>query len=48
VFEVLDASFNLVLPVVNVSLGATGYIGNIFTLFTYTLTATQASQGLRN
>ena len=45
VFEVLDASFNLVLPSVNVSLGATGYIGNIFSLFTYTLNAAQQSGG---
>ena len=45
VFEVLDASFTTILPTVNVSLGATGYIGNLFSLFTYTLTASQASQG---
>ena len=45
VFEVLDASFNLVLPSVNVSLGNTGYIGNIFSLFTYTLTAAQTTGG---
>tara|TARA_R110002153_G_scaffold53294_2_gene148840 strand:+ start:14 stop:1705 length:1692 start_codon:yes stop_codon:yes gene_type:complete len=45
VFEVLDASFNVVLPSVNVSLGNTGYIGNIFSLFTYTLTAAQTTGG---
>ena len=45
VFEVLDASFNLVLPSVNVSLGNTGYIGNIFSLFTYTLNAAQQAGG---
>ena len=45
VFEVLDASFNLVLPSVNVSLGNTGYIGNLFSLFTYTLTTAQQTGG---
>ena len=45
VFEVLDASFSPVLPVITVSLGATNYIGNIFSLFTYTLSAAQSSQG---
>jgi hypothetical protein len=45
VFEVLDASFNLILPSVNVSLGNTGYIGNIFSLFTYTLNALQQAGG---
>ena len=45
VFEVLDASFGIIYPTVNVSLGATGYIGNIFSLFTYTLTSAQQTGG---
>ena len=45
VFEVLDASFSVVLPTVNVSLGATAYSGNLFSLFTYTLTAAQQAGG---
>jgi len=44
-FEVLDASFNLVGTATTVSLGQTAYPGNVFSLFTYTLTAAQTSQG---
>lgn len=45
VFEVLDAGFFVIGSPVVVSLGATGYIGNLFTLFSYTLSLPQRSQG---
>ena len=45
VFEVLDAGFFVIGSPVVVSSGATGYIGNLFTLFSYTLTLPQRSQG---
>ena len=44
VFEVLDASFNVVLPSVNVSLGNTGYIGNLFSLFLPTAAPTETGR----